>query len=499
MAAVLIAVVSVIVFFAGKPDFLFDDISSVYILMLLRSLGFAFFQALASAMLASVAAFLIAFSTTTLSPRWKTHAMDFLRIIGVSLFFAPTLVASLTYLKWTIWIDGLPKFGWFSIITVHVALNVFFLAHAFAVVMNDELKKSLRLIDVSQVYGLSRFRMYIALWRRPLGLEFYRWLPLVFWWSFSAFTTVLVLGGGPRFSSPEVLLFYLLGAGDRPARLLILIMLQALIGVGALYLVRLRQKKIDSHSVSYEAPRFDFCFSHSWPERLMALIGMLVGALFLSFWFPAFLQAFLSFRVDLSVLPSLLRSWAILWRALALGGVGLTLGFVFGRRFSKYLALSLVVSPMVLVSVLFQGTWFFSQTEDFKLWVTAALCLWSTIPMMALWIFSKQHQFLNNNRDLIKIFKPTSKFRMRFFYFPLLALPIVSYFQILILSVLGDVGFVSTVLGSSGGTLAQNIYSKVASYQFDAGFLMFGYLMMSMLPIWILLAVLRRKNEIDTI
>lgn len=496
MAAVLVFGVLLLGLFLGRPDFLWDDVSSIYIFMLLRSFVFSLGQALLSATLSLLFALPMAFAVTQLPQRFRRMLQTAYRLLGLSFFFAPTVVAALSYLQWAMWIDGLPKFGWLPIIFVHVAINVFFLAQAQSSVMLQELAHGARMLEVAHVFGLSRGRAYWNLWARPLRREFLRWLPLVFWWSFSAFTTVLVLGGGPRYSSPEVLLFYLLGAGDRPARLLILILFQVLIGLVALALVRRRQQALQDTSLVRKIPtQLQRPQLGSWSEYAVAALGILIAGVFLTFWIPALVGAARVLGQQGIAWAPLVQSAALAWRALLVGLVLVGLVLAVPARWSRSLGVSLVISPMILVTLSFQWFSLLEASTSLRQWLVAFFCVWGTLPVLALWVVGRRDEITQRTGDLQRVFRPTLWFRGRFLYVPLLGGAILSYVQIVLLGVLGDVGVTSSLLGSAQPTLAQSAYAKISSYQFEAAFSIFGYLMLSLLPLWIWLVFLRQKNE----
>lgn len=464
--------------------------------MLGRSISFSALQATASVLLAAATAVIIAFSTQMLGPRWRRFYMEILRTLGLMIFFSPTIVAALSYLKWAALMAWLPKFGWTPIIFVHVCLNALFLASAFAKVIDKELRDGRRLFEVAQIFGLSRFNFYLQALLRPLRQEFMRWLPLIFWWSFSSFTTVLVLGGGPRYSSPEVLLFYLIGAGDRPARLYVLIIIQILVGLAAIVYARRQPFKPatleQAALVSSEAAHF----KKNRTEKFIGMVGLVMALVLVGFWLPALVQALRALKIDGEVWTPLTVSAQILWRAAAIGVVALGIGVFFSKHLTRLFSLTLVVSPMVLIGTLMQTEWLGRLSQSARLWLTAALCAWTTLPMLGLWVLTRQQEFLQKTEKIRAVFDPRADFRMRYFYLPVIGLSALAYLQILFLAVLGDVGIVSSVLGSAHPSLAQMIYGRVSAYHFDAAFSMFGYLMLSVLPVWIVLAMMRRKNEI---
>ncbi len=497
MAALLAVLVALTAIFFAKPDFLVDDISSVYVSMLLRAVSFSTFQALVSLMVAASLALVIAFSTIWLSKKRQFIYFEVLRISGLMLFFAPTLVASLTYLKWGTAFEWLPKFGWLPIVFVHTSLNVLFLAQAFSAVMIREFHESSRMLEVAQVFSLPRLTFYKNAFYRPLRQELLSWAPLVFWWAFSSFTTVLVLGGGPKYSSPEVLLFYLIGAGDRPARLYVLILIQILIGIGAIFYARKLRftiPKMAERPSVVNSLKTSIKQSH-W-ERGLAVFGVLLALFFIGFWTPAFYQAFSSMRFDVEMWAPFTVSIDILWRALVLGVVAVLLGSIFNKKLYAAMAGSLVVSPMIVVGVVTQAEWFHSLGSSPRLWLTAALCVWSTLPILALWVLAKQRELESVSSDILKTFGVRQWFRFKFLYIPLLGVPVLTFFLMLFLSVVGDVGVVTSIMGSAQPSMAQSIYSRVSAYQFDVAFTMFGYLVIGVLPVWLILVLMRRKHAV---
>jgi thiamine transport system permease protein len=499
MAAILVFAAALSLVFVSRPDFFIGDLSSVYFSLLTRSVLFSLAQATASVVLSVVGALFVGYAVSCIQgPRLRALGLELLRTLGLALFFAPTLVAALSYLKWASWFDGLPKFGWVPIIFVHASLNVLFLGHVFGAVMIREFHSAQRTFEVAQVYGLPKLQWYLLTLLRPLREELLRWMPLIFWWAFSAFTTVLVLGGGPKYSSPEVLLFYLIGAGDSPARLLVLILFQVLIGYLALSFAY--RKKLKPQAISQQLPSSEQSFTlpaRGFAEKLVAWLGGLVACVAVLFWLPAFMHSAESFLESSfgEISAPLMTSLSLIWRSLLISTVATLLGLFVFKRPSRPLSFSMLLSPMILVAIVVQSSWFASAGEGLRLWITSALCSWSTLPLLALWVFSKHEDNMAQSRDIIGAYAPGPRFRFKFIVLPALALPLLSYIQILFLTVLGDVGVASSILGSENPSLAQVIYGQVSAYQFDAAFSMFGFLVLSMLPVWAVLVVMRLKNE----
>jgi len=476
---------------------MFSDISGLYLSMLARAVAFALAQSCASVIVATLAALIIAFSVLRAPARWQRRYLESLRLVGLVIFFAPSLVAALAYLKWTEILTWLPNFGWVPIVLVHAALNVLFLAHAFAAVMIQESEAGHRLFEVAQVFRISKWRFYYHALAVPLRREMLRWWPLIFWWSFSSFTTVLVLGGGPKYSTPEVLLFYLVGAGDRPARVWLLSLLQMALGLLALRWARRHRGELSVPGAPLEVPPL-MAPALGTGEKLLRTIGVVLATLAALFWLPALVQALRSLGTTFAwaqAAAPLGISISIVWRALVIGAVLVALGTWMRSKVSHRVSDALVISPMVWVALVTPSEWFLSTTLSARLWLSAALCVWSTLPMLALWVYSRREELDARARDTQTVFRAGAWYRWRFWIAPFLLMPVVSYFQILLLAVLGDVGIVSAILGSTSPALSQTVYAQISAYRFDVAFTLFGYLVLLTLPFWGVLVWLRRRYE----
>lgn len=498
MAAIVIFLTFLMAFFFLGEDFILQDFDSVYFAMLIRATFFAAIQALASTTFAILLSFSVSFWMLGLSKKIRPGVVSFVRSFGSILFFAPTLVASMCYLKWASWFAWLPKFGWFPIVFVHVFLNILFLSYVFYTSMHDELRKNARLLEVSEVFGFSKTKFLYNIWNVELVKDVRSWSPIIFWWCFSAFNTILILGGGPKYSSPEVLLFYLIGSGDRPFRLMLLVAIQFVIGFFVYKKVKTQITKPQKQELDAEFLGRDICsvLNGSAAYKMLRLLGSLLLFTSLFFWIPALGGFAKALNFEFFDFDAAARSFSVLWRAVVLAVVVMIFGFRFTRKLMSAGSFSLFVSPLALVALLSPTAFFQGLEVDFKYWLASALCFWTTFPVLSNWVLHKKKNLSERTRDLTTVYGAGFVYRARYVYFPNLLKPILGYFQILVVAVVSDIAISSLVLGSVEPTFAQKIYSNVVSYRFDVAFVLFGYLLLLILPLWFGSSLLEDRQDV---
>ncbi|MEO6461417.1 MAG: ABC transporter permease subunit, partial [Bdellovibrionota bacterium] len=198
-----------------------SSLTSIFFQLLLRSVVFGFFQALISASLSLVLAFGLSLWLLSLAPELRMRLIALVRPLGQLLFVLPgTAIALLVLALPTFFLDGLEGMG--LIVSAHVLWSVFFVATHVFERLNDWLEaEGADLLRASKSLGASPWQSVRSVVFPLLKNETRTWFPLIFLWSFGAFSTVLLLGSGPQHSTPEVLLYYTLINDVESARLLV--------------------------------------------------------------------------------------------------------------------------------------------------------------------------------------------------------------------------------------------------------------------------------------
>lgn len=198
--------------------------------ILARSIIFGIGQALLSAVSACLLGALCGFFLSS-QLRTRSLAAKLFRLSGMILFVLPgSVVAAISLgLLNSAGLNTLPAL--LQIVFAHTLWSGFFIAGQVMSKSAAHLgsQKGLHQFYFAHQAGLSRI---IAAWEclRPLILrELKKWFPLVFCWSLTSFSTVLIIGNGPAHSTPEVLLYFTLTNDSSPARILVLMLLNLLL------------------------------------------------------------------------------------------------------------------------------------------------------------------------------------------------------------------------------------------------------------------------------
>ena len=207
--------------------FEFGAVTGVFASIVVRAVGVTLLQATLSTALVGVSAVFVGvfFAFTDFSGRrWFLKCVD---VCGSTMFVLPGLVVALFVLDVQRKIQAEPTIGLWPVVFAHVVMNYLWvggqMAKRFEVWFERE---GCEQIEAARSLGARGLSMWIEFLSPIARQELRGWLPLVFQWSALAFTTVLILGGGPRFSSPEVLLFYSLQNNFDLSRVLLLLLIQ---------------------------------------------------------------------------------------------------------------------------------------------------------------------------------------------------------------------------------------------------------------------------------
>lgn len=192
-----------------------------------RSLGVTVVHAALAAVIAASLGTLMGSVLAFVPGRSGRQVSDVVQALGSLIFAFPGVLSALLVLGWARSLAWVPGTGLPAIILAHVLINVAFLTSN----VNERLRAAFA------AGGLDRWEAAATLGARRLDLirvalgpllraELSVWLPLVFLWSFSAFATVVILGGSPATANLEVILFFSLQNADDSARVLVLMLLQ---------------------------------------------------------------------------------------------------------------------------------------------------------------------------------------------------------------------------------------------------------------------------------
>lgn len=218
---------------SGLVHFEIQSLSPIFFKILARSLFWSFAQALSSALLACLGGILLGtlLAMVTRGPgRWLATLN---RGWGYFAFSVPTVTVALLILQLSSELHFLPQRGTPLILWAHFLMNVCFVAAA----IENRLRHFLagaggNLLESAATLGARGPTLYFQSFRNVWWNESKSFFPLIFMWSFSAFSTVLILGGGPEFSTPEVLLYYSLKSDFESTRILAIMAVQFLCAAG---------------------------------------------------------------------------------------------------------------------------------------------------------------------------------------------------------------------------------------------------------------------------
>jgi ABC-type Fe3+ transport system permease subunit len=187
--------------------------------------------------LALVPALYLAFRTQPI-PEKLRHG---LRFSGYFVFVLPASALALSLSEWL-------QPGMLAVVIAHVFWNVRLLTSIFYEKIRAwRTGEGFSLLESAQSLGASGGPISRTLLLPALFPEIKFWFSAIFLWSLYSFGTVLILGGGPGASTPEVLTFYHLFSLYEPSRLLVLLPLS--IALNFLILGFLRRKILDRENL----------------------------------------------------------------------------------------------------------------------------------------------------------------------------------------------------------------------------------------------------------
>ena len=257
-----------------------ESFNSVFFKILGRSFLVTVAQSLVSASLVLALGLgvgtLLALSTSRVISKFASLVQG----LGAFAFVLPTVSISLLVLDLGRHVSWLPSKGFWAIVFAHFLLNILFISsivhrrcRAWLDVDGKEICEAVATLG-AESWAFYR-QCFAPLWKECV----LNWFPLVFLWSFTAFATVVILGGSPYFASPEVLLFYSLQNDLDSSRILLLLFSQLFL-VAVIVRKGILRKRHSGFSMSLSpspeknpSPLF---FSLSVKIEILLLLGLLV-------------------------------------------------------------------------------------------------------------------------------------------------------------------------------------------------------------------------------
>jgi ABC-type Fe3+ transport system permease subunit len=213
-----------------------SSLSGIFFQLLGRAVFFGIGQAFVSALVSIVLAFVVALSLLSFKAALRSKLAAVVRALGQSLFVLPGTAIALLVLSLP---SALRDFvgAWPLIIAAHALWSSLFIAfHVFERLEDWLDAEGSDLLRAARSLGAPTMAALKSVVFPILRLEARTWFPLIFLWSFGAFSTVFLLGSGPQHSTPEVLLYYTLMNDVDSSRLLVLFILNLAIGIALLRL-----------------------------------------------------------------------------------------------------------------------------------------------------------------------------------------------------------------------------------------------------------------------
>lgn len=210
-------------------NFDLSALSPLFLKLLTRSVLFTLGQSVLSAGLCVLLAWplaLLFLSVDTHQRRWR-RLLGYCEAVGNFVFAMPSLLMALFIFQAANFLPFLPRSGFWAIILAHLLLNILFVSLALRKRVGAWLRgEGLAIIEAAATLGQSRRRLYWQFLPRLFSSDLWAWFFYVAFLCLGAFSTVLVLGGSPAYSSTEVLLFYSLKNDGEGSRIFLLALAQ---------------------------------------------------------------------------------------------------------------------------------------------------------------------------------------------------------------------------------------------------------------------------------
>ena len=474
-------------FFSANPS----SLNSAFFTLLLRSLTFGVSQAFVSSLLACLIGGCLGFILCN-APQ-KIRAL--LSTSANLLFILPgTAIALLTLSTINAGNVDSGISPWQLIVFSHVLWSCFFIANQVVQRSRQDLNgKGSRLLLVALNSGARPTRAAFAALRPAIFYELKQWAPLVFSWSFTSFSTVLLLGNGPQHATPEVMLYFTLMNDLSPARILVLLGVNLTLQFIIFFRLIFSKKSEYTNFSTHSGDGFSKPFVHNLFTYLGAAIStiplILIGRLALSS-FSKIPHSDLSLILN-SLLPSIAYS-------------------MISAIFVTLLTLALIASPsslrkkcfflFALSPTLVSAVWIDSAFSDW-LWqrplesflFCSALLATLQIPLAAFWLNQELGRLSERSLKRAQSLGLTPAKTYWHFLIPACLPTIKKLFFYCFVIALGEVA-IATVWLSSWPNLALLSRRFSENYSFSSASLIFSLNLLIALVLYVLLFGIQRPK-----
>jgi ABC-type Fe3+ transport system permease subunit len=218
--------------------FSLDDLTVNFFLLLGKTFFMTLLQASGSAFLSCFLGAFLGVMIFLLPWQKMPRRMKFFEVTSVLLYSLPGTAAAIFILFLYQQVLGRVAIGLEAILAAHVFLNFSIVAFGvFTRLSSWEMGPGRDQLEASLCLGASKMRTLFTFLKPPLIDELKKWFLLIGLFSFMSFSIVLILGGGPDFSTPEVLLFYSLNMESSASRLLLTGIFQLAVSAGVFFLL----------------------------------------------------------------------------------------------------------------------------------------------------------------------------------------------------------------------------------------------------------------------
>lgn len=372
-------------------------LSSDFFKLIFHSIYFCLGQSFLSTILTAIISVFLSLSLSLSPPKWTQALYNLIDQLGLFFFLIPQISIALLIIFLGQKISYIPSSGWWAVVIAHFTLNVLFVSsqinhRLYSWIHGEGSDVFLLLKTLSMKNSKRLFYFFYA----PVKDELKTWLPMVFFWSSTAFATVLILGGHPRNSSPEHLLFYSIAQDPQGSRTLFLFFLQVALGLAILKFAQVKVAVQKRSYVSHQLREFStpliekkrsLIFSLVLVFSLLSLVVLFIGPILYNFiWQNPFSQIHNNFYLA-----------SIYSTILAAGTTGITVLlsylFIFTNSFVRTLIwFSAAFSPAVVSS-----SWIylgldqqFTSFPVFSLILASLLIALMSFPFFSIWLNNSQ-------------------------------------------------------------------------------------------------------------
>lgn len=476
----------------------FKALNMAFAREVLRSLVFTVAQSSISTVVVMILAAISGICFVQMPCALYSRITPWLRLSAHIVFFLPSTAIALVVLVLAQNQSVIPSYGIWAIVFAHVL----FLFPYFSIQAIEHLRVAwgLRMgsqYELLQTLGAKpRYALRILLWD-SLRDFFQHWAPLAFLWSFTSFSIVVILGGGPEASSIEVLIYYYLMNDTPQLRLFVL--------VGVQVFFASQVARLQTHSQTTPARSISIS-AHERSLRQPAITAM---ALFQGLVIVAPLCIVLYHLNPFRVIGSLVEfPWMALqhtlFYSLATFGwtVALAMAFVFLLGFPlraaykrSKLTWALGISPVVLVALWLQVPGFsgFEGWSDPLVYATSGLLLTLALSPSLLMILRSHMEQIPLELDAQMMTLGSTGWRhFRHVHLPFLARSFKTLSLFSVLAAFGDIAISAAVMPHLPNLA---LFGQRQAARYDFGGAELNLTLMLLLSLGLIILLYRRQDH----